>query len=317
MFSCRRTDSSSSHTRFPIFRRRSSSLAHLGLTFHVDRNFLAHLLQSIWLYAWATLYIFQPSMYHIESGIQGFATTGRPNRKSLSVNASRSSRSSLTGVNCLVFNICATEQIVVVNTGLVARYWFPRIAIIAFSKLRSTLSQSLRKCRTPGGWTFQTIFPRASRSHIASRSHSLKHSLNSRAAPAKFVPLSLMIGCSLSRIAMNLVIAIMNASVSNPFTTSMWTALVTRHVKKQQQCFTGLRNTVTSNGPKKSTPVFLKGYTLPFTRFFGKLAMWGKIGCTASFLHLTLWNLMLRKGFCNPIIQNGFWTGLFTYSALS
>ena len=316
LFSFRRTDSSISDTKFPTFSTRSSSVAHLDLTFHSGRYSFAHLLQIIWFYAWDTLYILRQSTYLTASRIKGSAITGRPNREWFGVNASRSSRLSLTGVNGLAFNVCSTKHIVVVSSDNVSCR-FPRIANIAFLQLRTSLSQIPPKCGAPGGLNFLMSWPPARRSHIASRSHSLKHSLNSRAAPTKFVPLSLMIVCGFPRLAMNLVIAIMHASVSSPFTTSMWTALVTKHVNRQHRYLTGLRRTVIPNEPKYSIPALLNGYTLPFTRSLGMSTMWGRIGCTPSFLHLTHLDLMLRCAFRNPITQNLCWTRLPTYSVPS
>ena len=81
--------------------------------------------------------------------------------------------------------------------------------------------------------------PRAKRSIIASRSHLLKQFLSFRAAPAKFVPRSLMSVWGLPRLAINLVITIMHKSVSSPFTTPLCTAIVTKHLK-QHRCFTSL-----------------------------------------------------------------------------
>ena len=46
MFSCRRTDSSISHTPSPTFNKRSLSLAHFGRTLHSRRYPFAHLLRS-------------------------------------------------------------------------------------------------------------------------------------------------------------------------------------------------------------------------------------------------------------------------------
>ena len=207
------------------FGTRSSA----DLTFYFGRYSFAHLLQTIWLYAWATLYILR----HVHaSGIKGSANTGCPNRKWLGVIASRSSGSSLTRVKGLAFSVCSTKHIVVVNTGNVRRL-FPRISNMAFLQLRTSLSQIPRKCRAPAGLNFQMIWSRANRSYIASRSHWLKHSWNSRAAPTKFVTLSLMIVWGLPRLAMILVTAILHESVSRALTTSKWTVPVTKHVNKQ------------------------------------------------------------------------------------
>ena len=104
---------------------------------------------------------------------------------------------------------------------------------IDFMQLRTMLSQFPPKCGDPGGLNFQMICSRPSHSQIASRSHSLKHSLNSQAAPTMYAPLSLMIVWSLTRLAMNLVIAIKHASLVSTLTTSMLTPLIVKHVNKQ------------------------------------------------------------------------------------
>ena len=121
----------------------------------------------------------------------------------------------------------------------------------------------------------------------------------------------------LPRLAMNLVISIAYAWVSSPFTTSMWTAPVTKDVNKQHQCLTGLRKPATLNGPEKSTSKILDGNTLSCTRSFRRAAIWGWIGCTATFLHLLHLDLKLSNAFRSPITQNLCWTMLLTYSVPS
>ena len=241
-------------------------------------------------------------MYLAESGIKGCSTTGRPNRNWLSVHASRFSGSTFKSVKGLAFKVCSAKHSVVASTGNV-RQLLLRIANIVFLQLCTSLSWNPPKCGAPGGLNFQMDCPRAG-SNIASRSHSLEHSLNFQAAPSKFVPLSLMIVCSLLRLAMNLMIAIMHASASSPINISLWNALVTVFLNKQHQCFT--------NSIFKWTGIFyscvFKGYTVPSTHSFGKLAMCGRIGCAVNFLHLTLLHLMLRNAFRTPITQNRRWT---------
>ena len=211
-------------------------------------------------------------MYRTESSIKVCATTGCLNRWWLGVSTSRSSRFSVTGINGLAINICLTKSKVIVNTGNVTRL-YSRIANIYFLQLRTICSQIPHKCITPGKLKIHMICPRTGCSKV-SWFHSLKHSLNSRAAPTKIVPTSLMISWDFPCVAKHLVIAIMQASMSSPLATSMWTILLTKHVNKQHQCFTELCKIVTSNGPKSSTAVFSKGFALYSMRSFGKSAMW-------------------------------------------
>ena len=111
--SSRWNDSLISHTRYPNFNTRSSPVAYLDRTFHFAGHSFAHLFQLIRLYAWATLYILRQSTYLTAWGIKGSANTGRPNRMGLgvkAVNASRSSKSSLTGVTGLSLNLSTFVQ---------------------------------------------------------------------------------------------------------------------------------------------------------------------------------------------------------------
>ena len=68
----------------------------------------------------------------------------------------------------------------------------------------------------------------------------LTYSRNSRSAPTKFVPLSLIIVSGCPRLAMNLAIAFKQESVSSFGTTSRWTALTTKQVKRQHHLFSVL-----------------------------------------------------------------------------
>ena len=144
----------------------------------------------------------------------------------------------------------------------------------------------------------------------------LMRSFNSRAAPSKFVPLSLMTVCGLPGLCMNRVIAIILSSVSIPFNTSRYAALVTKHMNKQHQYFTGLLITVTSSGPKCSTTVFWKGDTLPSNHSFDKLAMLEKFACTARLLQLIHLVLMPFNAFRISYVKKpkSCLTRLLTYS---
>ena len=90
----------------------------------------------------------------------------------------------------------------------------------------------------PGQQNLHMIRPQVSHLLIASRLHSVRNSLNSRAAPTKFVQKSLITVCGLPSLAMNKVNTIMHTSVCIPCTTSMCTAVLVEHVNIQHQCFT-------------------------------------------------------------------------------
>ena len=87
--------------------------SHIPFTYKL----FTHLFRIIWLYAWATLYIFQQSMFLAAAGIKRSATTGSLKRVWLGANASKSSGSSLKEVGGLVFSVCLTTQILVFNTS--------------------------------------------------------------------------------------------------------------------------------------------------------------------------------------------------------
>ena len=76
------------------------------------------------------------------------------------------------------------------------------------------------------------------------------YSFNSLADATKLVPLSLMMVVGLPRLAINLLIATEQESVSRLRTTSICTALVVKHVNKQHHRFMDIRKNLTSNGPK-------------------------------------------------------------------
>ena len=77
----------------------------------------------------------------------------------------------------------------------------------------------------------------------------------------------------LPRLAVNLVSAMMHASLSKPSTTSIRTARVVKEVNIQHQLFMVLRKNLTSHGTKWSIPVFWKGYENLFTLPFGRSAI--------------------------------------------
>ena len=114
-----------------------------------------------------------------------------------------------------------------------------------FSSSYVLASAKIQQCVEPRRIQHKKIRPRANRSHMECQSDLLMRSFKSRAAPLKIVPLSPMTVCGLPGLGMNRVIAIILASVSILFNTSRYAALVTKHMNKQHQYFTGLLITVT------------------------------------------------------------------------
>ncbi|KFD49851.1 hypothetical protein M513_09318 [Trichuris suis] len=79
-----------------------------------------------------------------------------------------------------------------------------------------------------------------------------------RSAATRFLPLSEKIRRGQPRLAMNLRRQLMKESTSKLKATSRWQALLVKQVNMQPYRLILDRNTVTSIGPKRSTPVFAK-----------------------------------------------------------
>ena len=219
-----------SYTRFQLFNTISSSLVHFRYTIHLGKYSVAQLFKIVWLYASDIVYDILQSTYLTESGIIGSTTTDHPKRKWFEVNASRSSNhhSYPTLVWHSKFIQTNKSWLSTLATSDVGQ--FPKIAKIGFLQLRASQSQISPKCGATGGFKFCIIRTRADRTHVVSQSQPMKHSLISHAPPTKFVSFSLMIVCGLPRLAMNLAIAFTDESLCSPFSTSMWTVPVIKHV---------------------------------------------------------------------------------------
>ena len=96
--------------------------------------------------------------------------------------------------------------------------------------VRICLSQTAPIWLAAGGLNFQSMFCWRSFSVISFWSISLIASRSSRLAPTKLVPLSLLISRTWPRRVMRRRSAWRKESVSREWATSIWTALLTRHV---------------------------------------------------------------------------------------
>ena len=147
-----------------------------------------------------------------------------------------------------------------------------KIEYIAFLLLPTRRCSTLTNCWALRGMKFQTTFFCARNSWIRVGFYRFATFRNSPAAPSKLVPLSLTKTWSLLGIAMNLVSAIMHASVSKPSTTSMWTAGVVQQINRQHHILKVFSRNKTANGAKYSVLVFWKAYENPFNLSFGRSA---------------------------------------------
>ena len=143
-------------------------------------------------------------------------TVDFPVRMCVGASGCVSSGSSDTNVRGLELMIDSTSQSRVVKESKSRR--LP----CSYSRPESTfLTERIRRSQTPpmllaeGGLNNQTIPYLDSISLIRSWFISSKHAFSSLSAPVKLVPLSLLISLTRPRLAMNLLSAFMNASVSN------------------------------------------------------------------------------------------------------
>ena len=172
------------------------------------------------------------------------------NLKWFGVKTSKLFTSELTSVIGLAFIVCSIRNIVVERTSSLIDGLFPNTAYNTFLQLPTSRSQTPTKYAAASGLNFQLITCWTNCYLNLSLFHAATYSLNSRSAPMKFVPLSLIIFNGLPHHAMNRIIAFRQLSVSNFRTISICPARTVRHVKRQHQRFSFLRPIFTVKCPK-------------------------------------------------------------------
>ena len=170
--------------------------------FNVGRYYFLNLSQMRSEYACVFRKSFPWLTNSCAQGRYGKQTFWLPSRKWFGVIDSKSFTSELTGVKGLAFVVCSTRHIVVERTSSVIDR-FPNTEYIAFLQLLTSLSHTPPNWVAAGGLNFHLIPCWTKCSSILSLFHAATYSLNSRSAPKKFIPLSLIIFMGLPLRAMN------------------------------------------------------------------------------------------------------------------
>lgn len=123
-------------------------------------------------------------------------------------------------------------------------------------------------------------------SWILDWSRSFKASFNSLSGPIKLVQLSDQRTDTCPLLLKKRRRALIHELVSSECATSMWTALLVKHVKSTPYLFALPRPLLTSNGPKKSMPVFVKGGLSGNNRPSGKFAIFCSPALACNLLHV-------------------------------
>ena len=171
-----------------------------------------------------------------------------PIRKWFGVSGCKLVTSPLTSVSGRLFINCSTTQSTVRSLSSF-KLCLPRTFYKALLQDFTRPSYTPPKWGATGGLKVHLMLSSASLLAISSFLSSWKASLNSLAAP-KFVPLSEIIYWGWHLLGMNSSTAPMQASVSKLSTSSSWTALKLKRVKRHTHFFIVCLNIFTSNGPK-------------------------------------------------------------------
>ena len=188
----------------------------------------------------------------------GAVVSGRSGDRWLGVRASRSRGSSDTLVMGRPFTTDSTSHIRVRRSSSSNPFFFI-IAFITFLTVLIHLSHTPPWCEPVGGLKVHLISCCSRNSWTCCWFQALTACRSFFSPLTKLPPLSERISYGCPLLAMKRLKALMKDSVSKEWTTSMWTARTTRYVKSTPYILTLLLPRRASNGPKQSTPTWVKG----------------------------------------------------------
>ena len=182
--------SSTTSTRSPIWTSVWDLVLHFFRSVSAGTYSCSHLLQKWSVSVWACLHRFLEFKSLSSKTPGGMFGLFLPRRKWLGVIASRSWRSTLTWVRGRLLSKLSTSTITVSKVSSFTSWPF-RMIFRAFYAYLTSLSQTPPKWGAEGGLKNHWILSCDKVSKILAWSSPSRHSVSSRSAPTKLVPLSL------------------------------------------------------------------------------------------------------------------------------